>query len=74
MEVFPTDSLADAGFFGPEGIDPLVRKRFGDFIGLAPKPALLEYVPRGFRPVRNRGVHGGLRPGEMRVPLSLVAR
>jgi hypothetical protein len=72
FRLVPTDTLADAGFFGPDGIDPRVRGRFGTHIGISPRPALLEHVPQGFRATRHRGIHGGLRPGEMRVPLCLL--
>jgi hypothetical protein len=72
--IVPTDTLAQAGFFGPQGVDPALRSRFGTHVGIAPRPALLEYVPSGRRAGRDRGIHGGLRPGEMRVPLCLAVR
>jgi hypothetical protein len=74
FRLVPTDTLSDAGFFGPDGIDPRVRARFGSHLGIATRPALLEHVPAGFRSKRHRGIHGGLRPGEMRVPLCLATR
>jgi hypothetical protein len=40
--------------------------------GVAERPALLEYVPAGWQSIRHRGVHGGVRPGEMRVPLCVA--
>ena len=72
FRLVPTDVLAEAGFFGPDGIDPEVRGRFGTHVGVAERPALLEYVPAGRQSIRHRGVHGGLRPGEMRVPLCVA--
>ena len=69
-----TDTLGEAGFFGPAGITPAVRQRFGTHTGIAVEPALLEYVPAGRRSVKQRAVHGGLRPQEMRVPLCLAVR
>ncbi|MFO7780913.1 MAG: alkaline phosphatase family protein [Spirochaetia bacterium] len=72
FRLVPTDLLAGAGFFGPDGIDPEVRERFGTHIGVAERPALLEYVPAGRESIRHRGIHGGLRAGEMRVPLCVA--
>lgn len=66
------EELADRGFYGPLPLSSAMRERLGDFVGIAVEPSLLEYVPPGRQPVAHVGVHGGLRPGEMQVPLLLA--
>lgn len=66
------EELAELGLYGPQPLSDAMRLHLGDLVGIASEPALLEYVPPGKSPVPHVGVHGGLRPGEMRVPLLLA--
>ncbi|MFW5689211.1 MAG: alkaline phosphatase family protein [Spirochaetota bacterium] len=66
------DELADRELYGPVPLAEATRRRLGDFVGIATRPALLSYIPRAGKPVSHVGVHGGLRPGEMLVPLCLA--
>lgn len=71
------DELARLGFYGPEPLSPASRAHLGDYVGIAAEPAMLEYLPPRAdgspeAPVSHVGVHGGLRPAEMRVPLAIV--
>jgi len=64
--------LADLGLYGPEGLSEAARSRLGDYVGISTAPARIEYVPRGGGPLPHVGVHGGLLPAEMRVPLFVI--
>ena len=58
--------------FGPGGLSAFARRRFGDLIGVALRPATLELalpLPPGKAPMRGR--HGGMAVAEVRVPVSL---
>jgi len=67
-----TSELARRGLYGPVPLSEAAALHLGDYVGIATHPAILEYVPDGREPVRHIGVHGGLRPGEIRVPLFLA--
>ncbi|MBW1722436.1 MAG: alkaline phosphatase family protein [Deltaproteobacteria bacterium] len=64
-----TESL---GLFGPEGISALMNRRLGTFIGIALGPAALCSWPPVKNGYYNEGIHGGLTPEEMLVPLVLA--
>jgi hypothetical protein len=66
------DEVERMRLLGPDPLTVLARRRFGDYIGIAPKPASLGYVPPGFAEPKHLGIHAGLSPGEMFVPLVLV--
>ena len=66
------EELGRRGFYGPVGLSNAARSHLGDYVGVSTEPALLEYVPTGRSPVDHIGVHGGLRPAEMQVPLILA--
>jgi hypothetical protein len=53
--------------FGPGPLSPRTRGHLGDLLGISPEPAVLEYVAAGGESKGHIGVHGGLRPEEMRV-------
>ncbi len=53
--------------FGPEVSSPLLRARLGDFIGIAQQPVGL-YVEGIWDGAPHKGIHGGLRSEEMRIP------
>jgi len=59
--------------FGPGPIAPAIRARFGDYIGVAYRPATVAYHPP-HKPVGDLylSVHAGLSPEEMRVPVCVV--
>ncbi len=56
---------------GPDKLSPLMRRRIGTFVGLAPEPAKFYILPFDGHP-QNPGVHGGLTRTEMAVPLVLI--
>ncbi|MFW5741630.1 MAG: alkaline phosphatase family protein [Spirochaetota bacterium] len=72
FRLYTPDELADLGLYGPGALSEAMRLHLGDLVGIANEPSLLEYVPAGKSPVPHVGVHGGLRPGEIRVPLLLA--
>lgn len=62
--------------FGPAPMSPIARRRFGDFVGIAFRPATLLYHPPS-APAQNPrepylAQHAGLSPNEMLVPLVLA--
>jgi hypothetical protein len=57
---------------GPGKMNPAARRHFGDFIGVAPQPNTIHYLHPVIKPVIHVGVHAGLTPAEMRVPLALA--
>ncbi|OGV73433.1 MAG: hypothetical protein A3K19_13905 [Lentisphaerae bacterium RIFOXYB12_FULL_65_16] len=57
---------------GPGELSPATAARMGSFIGIAPQPCKLYIEPCAGCHVEYLGVHGGLRPAEMTVPLVLV--
>ncbi|MFW6260069.1 MAG: hypothetical protein ACOC6J_00660 [Spirochaetota bacterium] len=70
--LYTPEELAERGLYGPNPLSDAMRLHLGDLVGIATQPALFEYVPAGRSPVPHIGVHGGLRPDEMRVPLLLA--
>lgn len=59
--------------FGPGPIAPGIRARFGDYIGVAYRPATVAYHPP-HKPLGDLylSVHAGLSPEEMRIPLCIA--
>ena len=66
------DEVEELRLYGPMPLSPEMRRRLGTFVGISPRPTSLEYVEQGAEPLSFTGVHGGLRPDEMRVPLYLL--
>jgi hypothetical protein len=64
-----TDQVEQMRLLGPSRLTPLARRRFGDYMGIAPRPTGMGYVPPGFAQPNHKGIHAGLSPGEMFVPL-----
>jgi hypothetical protein len=54
---------------GPSALSPLMKERMGHFVAIAQKPACLCVGPPEESGFDNNGIHGGLSPGEMIVPL-----
>lgn len=67
--LYRPDELAERGLYGPEPLSEGARLHLGDYVGISVEPARLEYVPPGADPVNHIGVHGGLRPAEVDIPL-----
>jgi hypothetical protein len=60
----------DLQLFGPDGLDPLARQRFGDYLAIPIADHALEYyASRQAWEKAPLGRHGGLSQDEMRVPL-----
>ncbi len=70
--VLSNPELEALGLAGPGSLSPRARANFGDFIALAREAVALEYVPAGSEPKLFRGMHGGLRPDEVQVPLFIL--
>lgn len=66
------DELAELELYGPEPLSDAARTHLGQYIGIAVEPARLEYLPPGSDPVNHVGVHGGLRPAEINIPLCVA--
>lgn len=66
------DEAQDLALFGPQALSRKMRDHLGDFIGIAPKPTVIDFAPGKEAAHDHLGVHGGLRPQEMRVPLYVV--
>ena len=63
----------DLRLFGPDPLSPLARQRFGDYIGIALAPFTLAYYPSAdSTALHHVGVHGGMSPAEVRIPLLVL--
>ena len=59
--------------FGPEPLSEFARRRFGDYVGIGLAPCLLaHYASSDSTSLRHVGVHGGMSPDEVRVPLVVL--
>ncbi|MEE8441963.1 MAG: alkaline phosphatase family protein [Spirochaetia bacterium] len=66
------DELAGLELYGPEPLSEAARAHLGQYVGIAVEPARLEYLPPGSERVNHVGVHGGLRPAEINIPLCVA--
>lgn len=66
------DDLEELELLGPKPLSRETRARIGDLVGIARGPTALYYRPRSTQVTPNVGVHAGLTPGEMRVPLIIA--
>jgi hypothetical protein len=65
-----TQEADDLKLFGPDGLDPLARQRFGDYLAIPTADHALEYyASRQAWEKAPLGRHGGLSQEEMRIPL-----
>jgi hypothetical protein len=59
--------------FGPEPLNEFARRRFGDYVGIALAPFTLAHFPSpDSTSLRHVGVHGGMCPDEVRVPIVVL--
>ena len=59
--------------FGPEPLSACARRRFGDYVGIALAPFTLAYDESAdATSPRHIGVHGGMCPAEVRIPLAIL--
>lgn len=74
--LMPMEEAVRLRLFGPYEMDPIPRRRFGDYVGVARKPVTMHYVPPDAlnAPVKHPFVaqHGGLSPEEMRIPVVIA--
>lgn len=70
--LYRPEELAAMELYGPVALSEPMRAHLGDYVGIATDPVLLEYVAPGRNPIKHIGVHGGLRPAEIEVPLFLA--
>jgi hypothetical protein len=63
------DQVERLRLLGPGALSPIMKERMGDFLALAQEPACLCVGPPEESGSTNRGIHGGLSPAEMLVPL-----
>jgi len=66
------DEVARLRLLGPGGLSPAMRARLGTFVGLPSQAAKLYIEPLAGSNPGNIGVHGGLSPAEMLIPLVLA--
>ena len=59
--------------FGPEPLSALAHRRFGDYVGIALAPFTLGYYESpDATSLHHIGVHGGMCPAEIRIPLAIL--
>ena len=59
--------------FGPEPLSDLARRRFGDYVGIALASYTLGYYESSdATSLHHVGVHGGMCPAEVRIPLVIL--
>ena len=63
------EQVEELGLMGPSPWSGVARGRFGDFVAVAPAARTYHWSDPAIKPHRHRGVHAGLTPGEMMVPL-----
>ncbi len=69
FDLYPSDALLNAGWFGPCTDTGRIRDRIGTHCLVARDHYCLTQTLPGEKPVSFIGMHGGIRPEEMRVPL-----
>jgi hypothetical protein len=73
MILLDIEAVQELALFGPGEFAPTARRRFGDYIGIATRPATLSFHS-ATKPMGHlyRAVHAGLSPDEMLVPLCIT--
>ena len=73
MAVLSQGEAEELRLFGPEPLSDFARRRFGDYVGITLAPFLLAYhASADSTALRHVGVHGGMCPDEVRVPLVVL--
>jgi hypothetical protein len=70
--LLPLEHVEGLRLLGPEGLSAAMKERMGDFVGIAQKPACICVGPPRESGSDNKGLHGGLSPAEMIVPLMIL--
>jgi hypothetical protein len=73
MLLLDIEQVQELALFGPGEFSPTARARFGDFVGIAKRPATIAFHPPA-KPLSELylAVHAGLSPAEMEVPLAVA--
>jgi len=66
------DEVERLRLLGPGLLSARARTFFGDFIAVTSAPNTIHFAHPVYPPMIHRGVHAGLTPGEMRIPLILA--
>ncbi|MBK5929028.1 alkaline phosphatase family protein [Halochromatium salexigens] len=69
FELFRSETLIERGLFGHGQPHPRLRARIGDYCLIARDQTVLHQQLFGDQPFKQIGVHGGLSPAELMVPL-----
>ena len=73
LALLSQDEAEELRLFGPEPFSNLARRRFGDYIGIALTPFTLGfYESPDATSLHHVGVHGGMCPAEVRIPLVIL--
>jgi hypothetical protein len=67
--LLPMAEVERLRLFGPDPFSDAMRARIGDYLALTDTTAVLAFLPDGESPGHLRGVHAGLSPAEMEIPL-----
>ena len=66
------DDAEDLALFGPVPLSPVLRRRLGTYVGIFREPSAVYTLLGGAQGPVFVGMHGGLTPEEMRIPLILA--
>ena len=73
MALLSQGEAEELRLFGPEPLSDLARRRFGDYVGIALAPFTLGYYESpNAASLHHVGVHGGMCPAEIRIPLAIL--
>ena len=73
LAVLSLGEAEELRLFGPEPLGAHARRRFGDYVGVALAPFTVAYFESADATgLRHVGVHGGMSPAEVRIPLVVL--
>ena len=73
MAVLSLDETEEMRLFGPEPLSDQARRRFGDYVGVTLESLSVGYYKSAdSMGLRNIGIHGGMSPDEVRIPLIVL--
>lgn len=73
MALLSQDEADELRLFGPQPLSDFARRRFGDYVGITLAPFnLAYYASDDSTSLRHVGVHGGMCPDEVRVPIVVL--